>query len=190
GIDWDWLREQNADVVAWLTVEGTSIDMPVMAPSEEHPGDWYLSHGLEGGWSYVGCAYVDDRTTADSAHALVYGHHITGSHLAFTEIYDAHEQEAFDGIGAMRWHTPARGETVLAPCMAMVVDQDDAGIQRFAFHGDAGLRSWLATLSDRASARAPDCAARCAMATRVVTLVTCASDEGGQRERTLLIFVA
>ena len=45
-IDWQALLKENPDTIAWLTVENTGISSPVVLPSEEDGGDFYLTHSF------------------------------------------------------------------------------------------------------------------------------------------------
>lgn len=61
--------------VAWLTVDGTSIDYPIMqgVTNEE-----YLNKDPEGKYSLAGSLFLDSRNKADftDPYSLIYGHHM------------------------------------------------------------------------------------------------------------------
>ena len=40
GIDWSMLRSRNQDIAAWLRVEGTAIDLPVVNTRKGDPADF------------------------------------------------------------------------------------------------------------------------------------------------------
>ena len=40
GIDWSMLRGRNQDIAAWLRVEGTTIDLPVVNTRKGDPADF------------------------------------------------------------------------------------------------------------------------------------------------------
>lgn len=187
GVDWDALKAQNGDVAAWVRVEGTDVDYPVVAPSE---GDmaYYLGHDFWGTPTFVGCPFLDAGTSADAAHALAYGHHL-GSSGMFSQLRPCFDQAAFDRLGACHWSTPGAGRLDLRPLCALRVDQADEGVRRFSFTDQGQLRAWLAEEVGRSSASCPDARALAAQATRAVSLVTCASPVGGQRWRTVVVFV-
>lgn len=189
GIDWEALRARNPDISAWVSVEGTPIDYPVVSPREGDPQGFYLNHDFDRNWSFAGCPYLDPRGTADGWHALVYGHHLNIDSEMFTYLRDAWRQEKFGALGDMRWSTPAEGTVSLHPAFSMSVDKSFADIQRFDFGGTAELRAWLSALSAQATAKTDGCGTLCAGATRAVTLVTCTGNFAGGRARTLTVFV-
>ena len=185
-IDWRSLREINADVVAWVRVSGTDIDLPVMGASVDEP-EFYLHHDLWKREVFEGVPFLDHRCSADDPHRLAYGHHLLMGGQ-FSSLQHAYEQDVFDGIGPCSWFTPRKGETRLAPLCAMSVDMGFGLIQKFDWAED-DMHAWLGSLCRQASARSPRWRDYCERATSVITLVTCSSDLANQRWRTLVIFV-
>lgn len=188
-VDWESLSAINPDIAAWLRVDGTRIDYPVVKPGEGKAGDWYLSHDFWGNPNPIGCLYLDRRSSADGPHALVYGHHMELSGQMFHDISGAYGQTAFDAVGAAHWLTPT-GDEEFAPALSMRVDKGYAPIQRFEFEDAADLRMWLEGLAGDATAKSPDLDDLTKRARRALTLVTCSSAFAGERARTLLVFVA
>lgn len=172
---------------AWLTVEGTPIDYPVAQATGDDP-EFYLSHDLWGERTHVGCPYFDWRCSSSDTHKIIYAHHIGTTQLQFSPIADAWQQERFDQLTRATLTTKAGTETYVPLC-ARVVGKQFEGIQRFSM--DQGeLREWLGSLVTEASAATPKPDALASKARKALTLVTCASQQSGQRERTLLVFVS
>lgn len=190
GIDWTTLLSQNPETVAWIEVEGTEIDYPVVKPGPDKPRDWYLTHDFWGNGSALGCPYIDPRCDADGDHALVYGHHMGFSNQMFSSIYESYLQPSFDRVGCARWSTPDRGTIVFRPALALRVDREYAAIQHFEFDSGDDLREWLSGLQSDAGASSPSLEELAASASRALTLVTCSSGMSGERDRTLLVFLA
>lgn len=68
------LAERNPDYFAWLTVEGTRINYPVMhSPTEP---DRYLHRNFDGGESLSGTPYLAADCGPDSDNLLIYGHNM------------------------------------------------------------------------------------------------------------------
>lgn len=63
------------DMVAWLTVDGTSIDYPVMQYTDNIK---YLNTDPFGRYSLGGSIFLDSRSSADFSddYSLIYGHHM------------------------------------------------------------------------------------------------------------------
>ena len=72
------LKDQNSDFLGWISIEGTSLDFPVMyAPNNK---DYYLKHDFKHQYSDYGVPYLDEKTTiganAQSDNLIVYGHNM------------------------------------------------------------------------------------------------------------------
>ena len=91
------LRELSDDAVAWLTVDDTRIDYPVM---QGKTNDDYLNKDPYGEFSLSGSIFLDSRNEKmfSDPYSLVYGHHMEygamfGSldEYAGKEFFDAHK---------------------------------------------------------------------------------------------------
>mgnify|MGYP002768261196 FL=1 len=138
---------------AWLTVEGTPIDYPVVQATGADP-EFYLSHDLWGEKTHVGCPYFDWRCSPGDTHKIIYAHHIGTTQLQFSPIADTWQQERFDQLTSATLATRAGTETYITFC-ARVVDKQFEDVQRFSM--DQGeLREWLGSLVAKASATTPE----------------------------------
>lgn len=186
-IDWDYLRSVNPEVVAWVRVANTSIDLPVMAAPATDP-EFYLSHDFWKERSIEGTPFLDHRSQADGIHRLTFGHHLTMGGQ-FSDLQNAWDKSRFEGIGTCQWITPTGGVCELIPFCALKANMWEDVIQRFSFDDRHDLCAWLETLAAQATAANQSCRDITTRASSVVTLVTCASDLAGQSERTLVVFV-
>lgn len=86
------LRQLSEDVVAWITIDDTSIDYPVM---QGKTNDTYLNKDPYGEFSLSGSIFLDARNAADftDEYSLVYGHHM--DHGAMFGSLDAFKQESY-----------------------------------------------------------------------------------------------
>ncbi|MBQ8200170.1 MAG: class B sortase [Clostridia bacterium] len=75
GPSFDELQTLNPDVCAWVTMEGTRIDFPVVQGSNNFE---YLSLDVYGKFSLAGSIYLDSRNGRDfgDAYSLLHGHHL------------------------------------------------------------------------------------------------------------------
>lgn len=178
----------NPEVAGWLTVENTSISYPVVLPEAGTPRDWYLDHDVQGYWNPLGCPYIDNRSGTDKHHLLVYGHHVHNSDAMFSSIAAAYQEDIFEAIGSATWSTPDGETETFYPCMALNVESSYDTIQRFSFADQVDLQIWIGSLSKDAQAKARMWAKQMTDATRVLTLVTCSSEQPGQTWRTLVVF--
>jgi len=71
-VDFDILLERNEDTVAWLQVNGTSIDYPVVQSSDN---EYYLTHSFDRSFNQTGWIYSDYRNNFEQIqqNTIIYG---------------------------------------------------------------------------------------------------------------------
>ena len=72
-VDFEGLKKQNSDVVAWIKVEGTKVNYPVVKTSDN---DYYISHNLDKDYSDAGWIFADYKNNVDGndRNLVIYGH--------------------------------------------------------------------------------------------------------------------
>lgn len=88
------LQGINADVCAWLTIDDTNIDYPVLQGKDNAE---YLNRDIYGEYSLGGSIFLDYRNSKDFSdrYSLIYGHHMTGGKM-FGDVERFHDQSYFD----------------------------------------------------------------------------------------------
>ena len=68
------LISENADCIGWLSIDGTSINYPVMySPSEPQK---YLRRSFYGQYSQSGVPFLDSRCSMNGGNLIIYGHNM------------------------------------------------------------------------------------------------------------------
>jgi len=68
------LREQNPDIVGWITVPYTNIDYPIVQAKDNA---YYLRRDLNGSSANPGTIFMDYRCAKDgSGYSIIYGHNM------------------------------------------------------------------------------------------------------------------
>lgn len=69
-------REENQDLVGWITIEGTKIDYPVMYTPEDP--EKYLHLGFDQNYSFAGLPFIDANCSLDpeSDNLIIYAHNM------------------------------------------------------------------------------------------------------------------
>lgn len=86
------LRRINPDVCAWITMDGTGIDYPVL----QGPNNLsYISRDVFGNFSLAGSLFLDSRDDPGfgERYALLYGHHMADGKM-FGDL-DLYKEETF-----------------------------------------------------------------------------------------------
>lgn len=96
---------ENADMVGWIQIEGTSIDYPVM----QTPTDptYYLKHDFEKNYTDYGCPFMqaDCDVLRPSDNLIIYGHNMKDgsmfadlSKYSSKDFWQAHKTVWFDTV--------------------------------------------------------------------------------------------
>lgn len=72
-IDFDELKETNPKTVAWLKVNGTDIEYPIVQASDN---SYYLTHSFDNNYNSAGWPFADYKNKFDGTdkNIIVYGH--------------------------------------------------------------------------------------------------------------------
>lgn len=172
-IDFSYLKEQNEDIIGWITVDGTIIDYPILYDSSNML--YYLKHNYAGTATDYGSIFVLNENADDFTdfNTLVYGHNMLDGQM-FAQLHKFRDKSFFDEHGQILIYTPDRKLTyqVFAAYrtdnLNIIVNNDfsteelrEAYIERIYTHTDFALfkPEYLVTASDR-----------------IVTLSTCIGD--------------
>lgn len=94
-LDWNALREENADIYAWIYVPNTTVDYPIL----QHPTDntYYLNYNMDGTKGYPGCIYTEDYNTKDfsDTNTVIYGHNLKDKTM-FSSLHNFEDDEVFN----------------------------------------------------------------------------------------------
>ena len=178
-----------ARYAAWLIVEGTSVSYPVVAARDAAEVDYYLSHLIDGTYSPTGSLVIDERSSANAAHIMVYGHCVGRTDQMFGSLREAHLPEVFDTLGPACWRT-RKGEEVFHPLCAFTVNASDGTFQRFGDLSADEVATLAYEMASRAQAREARWRDHVKRAERLLTLVTCTTARTGETERTVVVFRA
>lgn len=94
-IDFDALKEENADIYSWITIPGTVIDYPIVQREDEL--DYYLNHNLDGSTGYPGCIYTQNLNSTDwmDNNTVIYGHNMKNGSM-FAGLHSYRDPEFFE----------------------------------------------------------------------------------------------
>jgi sortase B len=94
GLTLSELQKINPDVCAWLTVDGTNIDYPVVQGEDNFT---YINKDVYGEFSLSGSVFLDYHNNRDFSdfYSLLYAHHMEGN-VMFGEVPNFLEKDYFE----------------------------------------------------------------------------------------------
>lgn len=164
-IDFVALQVINPDIVAWLYIEGTEINYPVVQGADN---EYYLQHLFDGTYNRSGCLFLDSRNTNDfsDTHSIIYGHHMKNGKM-FAVLDGYKKQEFYDEHPVALLLTPNDNFKLQFFAGYVANVQEDAWQLGFTLQG---FEDWLAASVEKScfeSSVVP------AVTDKIVTLSTC-----------------
>lgn len=72
-IDWNYLKSINEDIIAWIEIEGTPINYPILKDTDDL---YYLKHNYLKKYNSNGAIFTLDNKPFDEQETLIYGHNM------------------------------------------------------------------------------------------------------------------
>ncbi len=165
-VDFAALQAINPDITAWICIEGTDINYPVVQGMDN---SYYLRRLVDGRYNSAGSIFMDYRNTGDFSdrNNIIYGHNMQNGTM-FQQITKYKEQSFYDEHPACQIMTP-NGNYRLEFFAGYVVDMNSQA-WKLEFATDEEYTLWQedaisrSTFTGSVDPTAQD---------RVVTLSTC-----------------
>lgn len=90
-VQWDKLYDRNSDLVAWIHIENTMIQYPVVQCEDN---EYYLNNTFDGSDNNCGCIFMDAGNEPDftSDNTILHGHNMkTGTMFGSLQYYNDEE---------------------------------------------------------------------------------------------------
>ncbi|MDO4543996.1 MAG: class B sortase [Clostridia bacterium] len=141
-INFDQLLSINSDAVAWLYLQDSQINYPVMKAPLDDP-DYYLDHLYDRSENIVGSLFIDPTTdeTFSGRNAVIHGHRMNNGSM-FGTLNRYKKQTYYNGNPIMQLYTPA-GITDYYVYIFAAYETDISSYYRTVFSDDADFQTYL-----------------------------------------------
>lgn len=165
-VDFDALSEINPDIVAWIYIEDTKINYPVV---QGRDNQYYLKRLFDGKWNSAGCIFLDSRNEPDFSdrHSIIYGHHMKNGTM-FSGLTEYKKQEFYEGHPTVLLMTPE--QNIRVEIFAGYVASVEDNAWEIAIGSDVEVENWLEEAKERSCFKSEITPA---VTDRIVTLSTC-----------------
>lgn len=173
-LDWDSLIAQNSDVRAWVYLDGTIINYPIVRGSDN---SFYLTHMFNKAYSGAGTFFMDANApdNFETFNTVVYGHHMRdGSMLALIEKY--YSQEFYEEHKQLELITPNAKYHLKVIGFELVYSTSDA--YNYNFSNDKEKQALLDFTAKNNIINTSD---QATVKDKLVTFSTCAYEANGDR---------
>ncbi len=76
-IDWNYLKSINSDIVAWIEIEGTNINYPILKDKDVY----YLKHSFDKRYNSNGSIFTTNSKPFEDLETVVYGHNMKNASM-------------------------------------------------------------------------------------------------------------
>lgn len=173
-LDWDSLIAQNSDIRAWVYLDGTIINYPIVRGSDN---SFYLTHMFNKAYSGAGTFFMDANApdNFETFNTVVYGHHMRdGSMLALIEKY--YSQEFYEEHKQLELITPNAKYHLKVIGFELVYSTSDA--YNYNFSNDKEKQALLDFTAKNNIINTSD---QATVKDKLVTFSTCAYEANGDR---------
>lgn len=107
-VDFAYWQQINPDVYAWIRIEDTQVDYPVLQSAEDNT--YYLTHNIDGSSGYPGCIYSENYNSTDFSDpvTILYGHNMGHGEPMFHELHQFESADFFQNHPEILIYLPDR----------------------------------------------------------------------------------
>ena len=179
----DDLRKINPDVCAWVSLDGTNIDGPIV---QGQTNEEYLNKDVYGDYSLAGTLFLDTRCSVDFTDfdSLVYGHHMD-RHEMFGDLDLYLDKDFFDANTTGTLMIPGQSIPLSVLSVMVVGDTDPWVFDPAADQDPDGFLSYVEENAKYLHADVLEEVQNNPKKIHVLALSTCSSDE--EDDRTIVL---
>lgn len=159
------LSKINPDYVAWIKVENTNIDYPVV---QSEDNEYYLTHDFNKNYLASGSIFMDYRNDFENDKSiLIYGHHMRNKTM-FGEVLNFKKEEFFKENNLIT--IEYKGKTYTYEVFSTFVADLSKDNLKISFDDDEDYQDYIDYLKDRSLF---DSDIEVSSNDRIITLYTC-----------------
>lgn len=169
------LKEENKDVVAWLYVPGTDIDMPIVQTKDN---SYYLTHDFDKKTNSMGWAFADYQNTFPklSTNTIIYGHTYKQTTI-FSKLKNVLEKKWLDDENNQRITLDTEQERLIFKVFSVYTIGETSDYLQIDFSSKDKYKEYLNTSLKRSI---KDFKTNINTNNRIITLSTCYNDSNSR----------
>ena len=178
------IQAKNPDVCAWIQVDGTIIDYPILQSTPQNDDNFYLDHDINGEKKKAGSIYIQKLNHDDFSdpNTVIYGHNMLNGTM-FGQLKKFRGKEFFDQNRYIYIYTP--GHILKYEIISAFVYDDRHILNSFNFNVDSDCKDFFNTcVNPQSLTKQVTDNAELTLFDKIITLSTCTSNDS---ERYLVI---
>ena len=183
-INFTEIQQKNPDVCAWIQVDGTIIDYPILQSTPQADDNFYLDHDINGEKKRAGSIYIQKLNHDDFSdpNTVIYGHNMLNGTM-FGQLKKFKGKEFFDQNRYIYVYTP--GHILKYEIISAFVYDDRHILNSFNFNVDSECKEFFGTcVNPQSLTKQVTDDAELTIFDKIITLSTCTSNDA---ERYLVV---
>ena len=183
-INFTEVQQKHPNACAWIQVDGTIIDYPIMQSTPEMDDNFYLDHDINGEKKRAGSIYIQKLNHDDfgDPNTLIYGHNMLNGTM-FGQLKKFKNKEFFDQNRYIYVYTP--GHILKYEIISAFVYDDRHILNSFNFSVDSECKEFFETcVNPQSLTKQVTDDASLTIFDKIITLSTCTSNNS---ERYLVV---
>ena len=128
-IDWNKLKEINEDIIAWIKIENTNINYPILKDKNLY----YLKHSYNREWNSNGSIFVMNNKPFEENKTIIYGHNMRNG-IMFSELGKYLEEDFFNAHKNFEIYTQEKNyKATVFSCYSIGVNVEKNNINNLDF---------------------------------------------------------
>ena len=170
-IDFNALKQVNTDTVAFLKVNGTEIEYPIVKTSNN---DFYLKHSFDKTYNAAGWIFADYRNKLDNTdkNIVIYGHNRKNGTM-FSSLRNILKKEWYNNKENLKIQLVMENEEIFYEVFSIYKIEKESYYLQTDFKNNSEYLRFIETLKNR-SIKNFD--VELTSQTQILTLSTCAND--------------
>ncbi len=128
-IDWKHLKSINSDIIAWIEIENTSINYPILKDNNLY----YLKHSYDKKYNKNGSIFTTDTYPFESEETVLYGHNMKNGSM-FSDLGKYLKKDFFYAHNIIKIYTPNGDyEAIIFSAYSIGFDEENNNIKSLNF---------------------------------------------------------
>jgi len=128
-INWQYLQEINSDIIAWIEVENTNINYPILKDTNLY----YINHSYDKKYNKNGSIFTTNAAPFSDQETVIYGHNMKNGTM-FSELGKYLKKDFLDSNNIIKIYTPTGDyECKIFSVYSTCIDDENNNIKSLNF---------------------------------------------------------
>lgn len=128
-IDWDYLKSVNEDIIAWIEIEDTNINYPILKENDTY----YLHHTFDKKYNSNGSIFTTNVNPFEDEETVIYGHNMKNGSM-FSNLDKYLNKDFLNSHLNLKIYTPTKNyEGTIFSAYSIAIETETNNIKQLSF---------------------------------------------------------